>query len=140
MTDSRADAIDLRGSKLLLVEDDLALVSMFGLWLQLFGAQVYLAQSVSDAVAIMARHKPDVVVSDISMLDDNGHDLTRRIRSFKDPALRRTPAIALTARACELGAGAAQRAGFALHIEGPASVEAVAGGILRVLGSAAPRS
>jgi CheY-like chemotaxis protein len=80
--------------------------------------QIMTAPTAEDALRILEKEHPDVIVSDISMPGMDGYELIRRIRAKKS-ADRKVPAIALTAHARDEDRVKALRAGFDLHIAKP---------------------
>jgi len=70
------------------------------------------AANGTDALASMARHAPDLIVSDLMMPDISGLDLCRRVRA--DPALSDRPFVLVTSHKDE----ATRRAAFAAGVDG----------------------
>ena len=68
---------------------------------------------------ILSDLAPQVLLSDISMPDEDGYALIRRIRALADPARAHTPAIALTALARKEDRRDALDAGYQLHMTKP---------------------
>ena len=66
-----------------------------------------------------SRDCPDVLVSDIEMPEATGYDLIRRLRQSEEQALRRLPAVALTAYARTEDRVKALIAGFQTHVPKP---------------------
>ncbi len=64
------------------------------------GYRVMAAADGTEALALIAEHRPDVVVSDVLMPGLDGFELCRAIR--RDPALRDTPILLLTNSYVEL--------------------------------------
>ena len=90
------------------------------------GARVTAAASAAAAAEAFARARPDVLVSDIGMPDEDGYSLIRRLRELEsapDAGGGRTPAIALTAFARPSDAEEALAAGFDRHIGKPVDPE-----------------
>jgi two-component system, cell cycle response regulator len=56
--------------------------------------QLYHAYNAKEGLALLRRHRPDLVLLDLDMPDTNGMDVCRQIRA--DPALVATPVIFLT--------------------------------------------
>ena len=73
------------------------------------------AGSVPEALAAVTREKPDIIVSDIAMPDEDGYSLLRRLRDRGD----RMPAIALTAYVGPEEEAQAFAAGYERHIPKP---------------------
>ena len=87
---------DLEGLTIVVVDDDEAMRSVLKLTLESLGAQVLVAASARDALALVETHEPAVLVSDISMPGEDGYWLIRTIRNLPSPRARLTPAIAIT--------------------------------------------
>ena len=83
------------------------------------GADVLSAASGADALAVMERKRPDVIVSDVGMPEMDGYTLLRRIRALPPSEGGRTPALALTAYARREDAQLAFAAGFQMHAAKP---------------------
>jgi CheY-like chemotaxis protein len=88
----------LRGTKILLAEDDMRTVYALSAVLRGRGAMVVVADTGREALEALAHH-PDVgcVLMDIMMPEMDGYEAMRRLR--KDPRFAELPVIALTARA-----------------------------------------
>jgi PAS domain S-box-containing protein len=112
--------IELRGRRILLVDDQSDVRELLGAELSEHGAIVELADSVSQALAVYERFSPEVIVSDISMPGEDGYALIRRVREL---ARDRCPyAIALTAYAREQDRKTSLDAGFDVHLSKPVEV------------------
>jgi PAS domain S-box-containing protein len=83
------------------------------------GARVVTAGSSEEAVALVARERPDVIISDIGMPDEDGYTFIRRVRAMTAEAGGRTPAAALTAFARAEDRTRALRAGYQTHVAKP---------------------
>ena len=117
---------DLTGLKVLVVDDEPDARSLIQRLLQDCRAMVVTAGSAEEAVQLLLRDTPDVLVSDIGMPGEDGYMLMRRIRSMADPN-GVIPAIALTAYARIEDRVKAIHAGFQLHLSKPVEpVELVA--------------
>jgi CheY-like chemotaxis protein len=75
--------------------------------------------TVREALDRVASRRPDVLVSDIGMPEEDGYSLIRRVRQMPDDAANKLPAIALTAYARQQDAEAALGAGFDYHLPKP---------------------
>jgi signal transduction histidine kinase/CheY-like chemotaxis protein/HAMP domain-containing protein len=87
----------LAGIRLLVLDDDTDALDLFATVLRQAGAEVRLARSVPEAIALLQAWEPDVVVSDIEMPEENGYAFIRRLRGGEVPRGERIPAIAVTA-------------------------------------------
>ena len=81
----------------------------------------------------MTNRRPDVLVSDIGMPDEDGYSLIRRVRQMPADATRKLPAIALTAYARQQDAEAAIGAGFDCHLPKPVAPAELIKAIKRVV-------
>jgi PAS domain S-box-containing protein len=109
----------LKNRRILLVEDDPDTRELLKTLLERHGAQVTAVSSSTDALSEIARAKPDVILSDIGMVGENGYELIRKIRSLSPDAGGRIPAIALTAYAGPTDRRRALLAGFQTHLAKP---------------------
>jgi CheY-like chemotaxis protein len=78
--------------------------------------------------------RPDVLVSDIGMPDEDGYELIRRVRRLKPEEGGRTPAVALTAYARDEDRRKAVRAGFQTHLAKPAAPDKLAEAVASLAG------
>jgi len=85
----------LRGVRVLLVDDDDDARDLLTAVLERAGAQILTAASVAEALELVEREGPDVIVSDVGMPYRDGYALLEELRS-RD---WRLPAVALTAYA-----------------------------------------
>ena len=107
----------LSGLHVLIVEDDPDSRNVLALLLQKLGALVEAVASAKEAVERVTHRRPDVLVSDIGMPDEDGYSLIRRLRQM--PTKAKLPAIALTAYARQQDADAALGAGYDQHLSKP---------------------
>ena len=76
----RAPRLD--GLRVLVVDDEPDARNLIAAVLQGRGAGVFLAGSAAEAVTMLQAERPDVVLSDISMRDEDGYDLIRKVRAL----------------------------------------------------------
>ena len=112
-----SDLDRLNGVHVLIVEDDADSRNVLALLLQRLGALVEAVASAKDAYERLSMRRPDVLVSDIGMPDEDGYSLIRRVRELCGD--HRVPAIALTAYARKQDAEAALGAGYDQHLPKP---------------------
>lgn len=109
----------LQNLKILLVEDgDKTRVALAQL-LAAQGATVQAEASTKDALEAFKTFRPDVVVSDIAMPQEDGHSLIRKIRKLDRDQGGDTPAIALTAYAEPRDRDEAFASGFQEYLNKP---------------------
>jgi two-component system CheB/CheR fusion protein len=111
--------VRLDGLKVLLVEDEEAAREAFLEMLTSFGAVVKAASSAREALDAFQQFKPDVLVSDISMPDEDGYSLIRKIRALSPARGGNVPAVAVTAHAGSEDIKLALSAGFQSHVAKP---------------------
>ena len=97
-------------------------------------ATVLTAATADEALRLIERRRPHVLVTDIGMPDVDGYELLKRVRALGITRGGRLPAIALTAFARSEDRTKALRAGFMVHVAKPvdpselvATVASVAG-------------
>ncbi|MBL8304602.1 MAG: response regulator, partial [Ideonella sp.] len=83
------------------------------------GAEVVAVGSADEALAALARRRPQVILSDIGMPDQDGYELLRRVRSLDPAEGGSVPAAAFTAYARPEDRARALDAGFQLHLSKP---------------------
>jgi CheY-like chemotaxis protein len=123
-TAARAN-VTLAGLRLLVVDDDRDSRELLRLVLTDRGAQVASAESSAEAIELIQRVRPDVLVSDIGMPVGDGYDLIRRVRMLGEDA-GRIPAIALTALAGLEDRTQALLAGYQRHLAKPVDPDELA--------------
>jgi signal transduction histidine kinase len=87
----------LAGIDVLVVDDEDDAREALAAVLEQAGASVRAASSVNEAIALVAGHRPDVIVSDIAMPHEDGYALMRRLPDTRPVSEARVPTIALTA-------------------------------------------
>jgi signal transduction histidine kinase/PAS domain-containing protein/ActR/RegA family two-component response regulator len=132
--------VDLRGARILIVEDEPDSRDLLQRILQDHGARVVAADSADSALRSFEEFEPDVLVSDIGMPQTDGYELLRTIRRDAPPALRGVPAIALTAFVRPEDRARALDAGFNLHVGKPLDPSEVLDAIDRLLSAGRPGS
>ncbi len=114
-----ADSARLDGVHVLVVDDERDARELLTAILTQSGATVTAAAGAADAVGKLTTAKPDLLVSDIEMADEDGYSLIRRVRAAEEARGRRIPAIALTAHARSSDRLRALAEGYQMHIPKP---------------------
>jgi PAS domain S-box-containing protein len=112
----------LRGLALLVVEDEPDLREYLRTLLQHCGASVTVVDSAAAGLEELARARPDVIVSDITMPGEDGYTFIQRVRALPEKDGGRTPAVALTGQARKEDRTRALLAGFQNHVTKPVAV------------------
>lgn len=126
--------LPLSGLRLLVVEDDGDTADLLQTILTYYGAAVTAATSAAEALPLLERTRPDVLISDISMPGGDGYALVRTLRTLGAERGGRTPALALTAHARAADTEHAFLAGFQAHVAKPVEPAELAQIIARLAG------
>lgn len=118
----------------LVVDDDETTLDFLAAALSYCGAHVTTATGAAEALAILERSRPHVVLSDIAMPGQDGYWLLREIRKLPDPALGRVPVVATTAYGRVHSRDKTVAAGFAGHIAKPVDPDVLCRTIAEVIG------
>jgi two-component system CheB/CheR fusion protein len=110
---------DLSGLSVMIVEDEPKTREVLVEALNSFGAKTVACTSAAEAFAAFDKFKPDVLVSDIAMPDEDGYSLIRKIRGLAPEQGGDVPSLALTAYATAEDAKRALAAGFHSHMSKP---------------------
>jgi PAS domain S-box-containing protein len=105
--------------RVLLVEDDADARELVGAILVEAGAVVKSVSSAAAAIEALPRFRPQLLVSDIAMPDEDGYSLIRRIRALDAAHGGAIPSLALTAYTRTEDRTKALAAGFTTHIGKP---------------------
>jgi signal transduction histidine kinase len=117
--DGRTGGTRLDGLRVLVVDDEEDARELVDRLLSDEGAIVSSVPSADEALGVLEKVRPDVLVSDVGMPSVDGYMLMRRIRRLPPERGGKTPAIALTAYAREEDIERAFAAGFEAHIAKP---------------------
>jgi PAS domain S-box-containing protein len=111
--------INLARRRILVVDDDADARDLLAQILGQAGADVTVAASADEALDVLRRWRPDVLVSDIGMPGDDGYVLIRKVRALGFEEGGQVRAVALTAYARSEDRVLALEAGFHTHIAKP---------------------
>ncbi|HJP95484.1 MAG TPA: ATP-binding protein [Pyrinomonadaceae bacterium] len=114
-----SDAKALEGLRVLLIDDESEARQVISVVLARRGADVKSCISAREAFTTLAEWRPDVILSDIAMPDEDGYSFMRRVRSLPRDKGGETPAAALTAYARDEDRSQAFAAGYQMHISKP---------------------
>lgn len=84
-----------RKKQILVVDDEPIWLRSMSAELRKVGYQVKEAQSASQALSLLTKYHPDLIVSDLRMPDMNGFDLLDKIRH--SPSISATPVVFFSA-------------------------------------------
>jgi hypothetical protein len=109
----------LKGLRILAVDDDPDSLEVLASILRLHHASVIAASSAVEALELLQRERPDVIVSDIAMPEHDGYWLMEQVTRIGREGGRLVPCVALTAFANEAARRRALATGFAAHLSKP---------------------
>jgi hypothetical protein len=110
---------NLSGLQILIVDDDPDVRDLLIAVLEESGAKGTGVASVKEAIAVLERFQPDVLISDIGMPLEDGYSLIRKVRELEAQRGGFLPAIALTAYTREEDSKQAIASGFQMHLSKP---------------------
>ncbi len=91
---SKKDVVNLEGKKIVWVEDDQFLNDIIARKLSLTKSSFFHASEGEEALALIAKEMPDVVMLDIILSGMDGFEILRRIKA--DPKIKHIPIILLS--------------------------------------------
>ena len=109
----------LSGVNVLLVDDDFDTLKLMTTALTRRQATVTAVSSAGEAIKAIRQQRPDVLVSDIAMPDEDGYGLIQKIRLLEDDETESIPAVAITAYAKDEDRERALSSGFQIYLAKP---------------------
>lgn len=109
----------LAGLKVLVVDDEADTRELIREVLKECGSEVILSCSAAEALEALEEHKPDLLISDLGMPDEDGYSLITKIRALPAERGGHIPAAALTAYARAEDRLRVLRSGFQFHLPKP---------------------
>jgi len=131
---SHGDPERLDGLKVLVVDDEVDARELLRMAFGRCGAEVLTAGTVSEALEAIETRRPDLLISDIGMPDQDGYDLIRRVRGLPAENGGGVPAIALTAYARAEDRTQALEAGYQLHVPKPVDMAELINAVASLVG------
>jgi CheY-like chemotaxis protein len=113
----------LNGLHVLIVDDDPDILELFSLALTTCGAEVSTADNARDGLSLATQIHPQVIVSDIAMVGEDGYWLVGRLRELPPDLGPDVPVIAATAYGREHSRTRVLAAGFTEHLQKPIDPE-----------------
>ena len=129
----QSDMPSLEGMRVIAVDDEEDARNLLKVILEEQGAIVTTAASASDAMQALEHDTPDLIVSDISMPDEDGYTFIRKLRARGAEHGGEIPAIALTAFARPEDQEHALAAGFQVHLSKPIDPARLVSSVARML-------
>jgi len=110
---------NLAGVHVLVVDDDEDTLELMTTALTSRKANVTAVCTAGEAIEAIKGHRPDVLVSDIAMPEEDGYGLIKRVRSLDVDGQSSIPAVAITAYAKEEDRQRALASGFHIYLAKP---------------------
>lgn len=122
VTHAEVGSLEIRsldGLRVLLVDDEPEAREILSTVICRTGAEVKTCISASEALAKLTEWRPDVILSDIAMPEEDGYSFISKVRSLPRDKGGETPAAALSAYARDEDRLQALAAGYQMHIAKP---------------------
>jgi CheY-like chemotaxis protein len=111
--------LSLEGVKVLVIDDEPETLLLLSTVLTQCAAYVKTASSAEEGFGEVKKWRPDVIVSDIGMPEEDGYSFMKRLRAWMREAGAWIPAVALTAYARSEDRMKALAAGYQIHVPKP---------------------
>lgn len=123
---------DLRGRRVLAVDDGESMQELVATMLLMYGVSVRTAGRSAQAMLILTEWRPDVLLADIAIPEEDGYALVRRVRALPSP-LGEIPAVAITGDNDPQSVQRSFGAGFDAHLSKPLEPHVLADALAKVL-------
>jgi CheY-like chemotaxis protein len=124
--------------KVLVVDDEPDARVLLNYVFTVCGATVFEAGNAGDALMLVEKERPHILICDIGMPDVDGYELIRRVRALGEARGGKVVAIALTAFARPEDRTRALRAGFLVHVAKPVDPSEIVATVASIAGRTAP--
>ena len=115
--------LSLQGLRILVVDSDLDSRDLLKMVFEEYGIETFVTVSVLEALEIVQRVKPDLLISEIGLPNEDGYSLMRHIKSLKNRRQAPIPAIALTTYPRKCDRDRALSAGFNEYLPKPFDID-----------------
>ncbi|HKS27695.1 MAG TPA: ATP-binding protein [Pyrinomonadaceae bacterium] len=127
----------LEGLRVLVVDDEPDTRTVISAVIEKSGAEVRTCASAHEAFETLVDWKPDVLMSDIGMPEEDGYSLIQKVRSLSADRGGLIPAAAFTAYAREEDRERVLAAGYQVHVAKPVGSRELIAAIAQLAGRAA---
>ena len=121
--------------RVLVVDNEADAREILSIMLAEYGAKVTTATSTSEALEVLQEWKPDVLISDIGMPEEDGYALIKKIRALEPEQGGAIPAVAVTGYAGSDERVRLLSAGYQMHVTKPVELNELATLIAKLAGS-----
>jgi CheY-like chemotaxis protein len=112
-------AAELRNMRVLVVDDDLDTLEVMRVILESHGAESAVATTAAEGLAALETFRPEVILSDIGLPDEDGYEFMRKVRALPSDQGGQTPAVAASAHVYTSDRERAFNAGFHAFLAKP---------------------
>jgi signal transduction histidine kinase/DNA-binding response OmpR family regulator len=137
---NRREAPDLKGVRVLVVEDEVDGRELLEETLRLAGAEVSSVETAGKALEALRQSVPDVLLSDIGLPEEDGFALISKVRQLPAERGGMVPALAVSAYVREEDRMRALAAGFQGHVSKPFDPSELLAAIAGLAGRAESRA
>ena len=123
----------LEGLRIVVVDDEADARELLRAILTRCGGEVNCCESAAEAMKAIREWKPDLLVSDIGMPNEDGYSLIKKVRKLRSKRSK-LPAVALTAYATKEDKSRALETGFQMHVAKPIEPETLVMSIASTVG------
>ena len=117
--------------KILVVDDNVAVVSTLKTFLEIEGYEVIVARSGAEGFKLAKEENPDLIITDFVMPNINGYHFTKMLKS--DPDTSSIPVILISSKADKVGEKFKELAGVIDYLTKPFSTKELKRVLSRVL-------
>ncbi len=117
------DPTALNGLRILVTDDDRGTCDAVADMLEQMGADVGVARSAAEAMKAIEEFRPELLICDIAMPDEDGYAFIRRVRALGAGRSANIPALAFTALARDEDREDALAAGYQIHLAKPVDID-----------------
>lgn len=111
--------LSLQGLRILVVDSDLDSRDLLKMVFEEYGIETFVTVSVLEALEIVQRVKPDLLISEIRLPNEDGYSLMCQLKALKNRRQAKIPAIALTTYAQKCDRDRALSVGFDKYLLKP---------------------
>jgi len=122
----------LSNIRIVVVDDDDDTRNLLRFFLEHCGAQPTVASNGQEALELIRKLRPDLLISDLAMPHMDGYELMKKVRNLEEE-IGSLPAIACSAYARAEDRDRARKAGFNAHVEKPVDLDQLVTTILKVV-------
>ncbi|MEI2578810.1 response regulator [Scytonema sp. PRP1] len=116
-------SLPLNGLRVLVVDSDLDSRVLLTMVFEEYGVETIAATSAFEALEIVKQVKPDLLISEISLPNEDGYSLMRKVKALENARQVEIPAMALTTYDGEDDRAHALSVGFEKHLPKPFDID-----------------